>query len=118
MPASGSSSGRERQAIRLWSGVGVNSYDNGHPPIPPMFLVYADSKEVTDADLGSADSKGVAGGRLRVKHGKTRSWLVSADSKGVRREDVKEIEEVEEVNEKQIPACGRDGAVWGASAFG
>ena len=84
MPASGHSSGRERQAIRLWSGVGVNSYDNGHPPIPPMFLVYADSKGVTDADLGSADSKGFMGGRLRAKHGKTRSWLVSADSKGDR----------------------------------
>ena len=54
----------------------------GGNPLPPMFLVNADSKEFTDADPGSADSTGVAGGRLRSKDGETRSWLVYADCKG------------------------------------
>jgi hypothetical protein len=52
-------------------------------PLPPGFFVSADSKEVIDEDLASADSKGVARGRFRLISAKTRRSSVSADSKGV-----------------------------------
>src|SRR5271168_4438563 len=84
---------------------------------PPMFFASADSKEVTGADLGSADSKGFTGGRLRPRHGETRSWLGSADSKGVREGEVKEVEEVEEVKEREISRGGRDDIALGGRPY-
>ena len=55
----------------------------GSGPPPPCFFVSADSREVREAVLVSVDSKRLADGQLRPKHGKTRSWFASVDSTGV-----------------------------------
>src|SRR5262245_9832443 len=57
--------------------------ENGHP-LPPTFFVSAHSKGVTDVIFVSADPKGVMGGQLRPKPGKTRCFRISAHSKGDR----------------------------------
>jgi hypothetical protein len=49
---------------------------------PPLFLVNADSKEFARADRVNEGSKGVAGGRLRSKRGRTRRSSASVVSKG------------------------------------
>jgi hypothetical protein len=51
--------------------------------LPPPFFGSADSKGLTNAICGSADPKGLAGGQLRPKQGKTLRLSVSADSEEV-----------------------------------
>jgi hypothetical protein len=88
-----------------------------------MFFVCADSTELTNALSGSADSKGLAGGQFRPKHGETWCWSGSADSDGDRGMEVNEAKEVEEVKEKQIPASAgkppfdRDVTAWGSTSL-
>jgi hypothetical protein len=75
-------------------------------PPPPVFFVSVACKEVAKRCSASVDSRRFAGGRFRVKHGKTRCWFVSVASKG------DECGEDETRNWKyEIRRCGAGGRV-------
>jgi len=55
----------------------------GRADDPPQFFVSVADKEVTGLVSASVASKGLASGRFRTKHGKTRRSSVSVADKGV-----------------------------------
>jgi hypothetical protein len=53
-------------------------------PPSPGFFASVPSKELIDVASASVDSRGVTGGQVRLKHGKTRCLFVGVASKGVK----------------------------------